>query len=1004
MIRRCTIRVVAMFTCVSSLVPISAGSVSTLSGYTHRAWPLRETPLKTNIATITQSPDGYLWFGTSFGLIRFDGVRMVSWTPPPGQKLPDPAAWAVLAGRDGTLWIGTASGLASWKDGHVTDYPDLSGRRVVSLLEDHEGTVWAGTIGTPTGRLCAIRRSTATCYGDDGSLGDWVMSLYEDKSGSLWVGTTAGVWKWKPGGPVRYLSEPITAPHAFAEADGGNGVAVAGVGLHQIIGAKVTGYSVPDVPWPLTSSRILRDRTGALWIGTEGHGLVHLFNGKTTVFTHSEGLSGDTVSTLFEDREGTIWVSTTDGLDRFRESPVSSLSVNEGLSSATAVSVLAGHDGSVWIGTTDGLNRWRDGHITVFRSEVEQEGGSLFEDERGRLWVSGPRRISVLENGRFTSAPSAPQGRVSAFTGDNHGGLWLASSEYGLVHLANGHVIERLQWQQSRDVGTGLIAEPDGGVWVGLLSGGLIYFRDGQVRRRLSSVDGLGAGKVMSIYRGREGAIWAATENGLSRVAGGHVATLTTRNGLPCRSIYWAIEDDISSWWLYSQCGLVRVTEGEMQAWIANSARKIETLTFDNSDGIRLLGTTRPETPSVTKSSDGKIWFAHWGSGTVNVFDPARLNINLVPPPVHIEQIVADDKTYDPNRGLRLPPLVRNVVFDYTALSLAAPEKMHFRYRLEGQDPDWREVINDREVQYSNLPPGNYRFRVTASNNSGVWNENGDTLEFSIEPALHQTLWFQASLVVCGLGFLYGLYLYRLRKLAHDYNVRLEDRVEERTRIARDLHDTLLQTFHGLMLRLQVVEELLPPGRARSELEDTLGFGDKALIEARNAVHDLRSSPATSGDLQLALRAIGEELVSGSPATFRFVVEGPPRDLNPVVRDEIYRITREALRNAVEHSGANEIQIEITYGARLLQLRVRDDGKGIAQDVLKAGAEGHYGLVGMRERAKVIGAELSILSGAGVGTEIDLTIPGRFAYVHKPTRYHWWSLARPTPPNPGDRD
>lgn len=234
--------------------------------------------------------------------------------------------------------------------------------------------------------------------------------------------------------------------------------------------------------------------------------------------------------------------------------------------------------------------------------------------------------------------------------------------------------------------------------------------------------------------------------------------------------------------------------------------------------------------------------------------------------------------------------------------------------------------------------------------------------------------------------------------------MRLEDRVEERTRIARDLHDTLLQTFHGLMLRLQVVEELLPPGRARSELEDTLGFGDKALIEARNAVHDLRSLPATSGDLQLAVRAIGEELVSGSPATFRFVVEGPPRDLNPVVRDEIYRITREALRNAVEHSGANEIQIEITYGERLLQLRVQDDGKGIAHDVLKTGAEGHYGLVGMRERAKVIGAELSILSGAGVGTEIDLTIPGRLAYVHKPTRYHWWSLARPTPPNPGDRD
>jgi signal transduction histidine kinase/ligand-binding sensor domain-containing protein len=975
-----------MLFCVCPFL-VASNPATVLSDYAHRAWPLREISLKTNVATITQTADGYLWFGTSFGIVRFDGVQMVSWSPPAGQQLPNPAAWAVLAARDGSLWIGTAGGLANWKNGSLTEYPALSGQRVVALLEDQEGIVWAGTIGSHTGRLCAIRGAITTCYGDDGSLGDWVISLYEDKGGRLWAGTTSGVWRWKPGPPVRYLREPITAPHVFAEAESGGGVTLAAGKLWQISGEHVTDYPLPGVSSPMSSSRLLRDRKGALWIGTQGHGIVHVFRDKVSLFTHSNGLSGDTVSTLFEDREGNIWVATTDGIDRFRESPVGSVSVKDGLSSATATSVLAGGDGSLWIGTVDGLNRWRDGHMTVYRNPTDSQAGSIFEDKSGRVWVSGSRSLGVLEDGRLKPAPFSLQGRASAIAGDAQGGLWLTSPDYGLVHLAGGKVIEHMSFPQPGEAGSGLIPEPDGGVWVGLFNGGVIYFRNGQIRRKFSGSDGLGSGKVANIYRDRDGAIWASTENGLSRIADGRVVTLSTKNGLPCNTVHWVIEDNLSSYWLYTQCGLIGITRREMDAWTADNARKIQTSIFDNSDGVRLLAMIRPERPQVTKSSDGKIWFAHWGTGTVNTFDPARVNRNTIPPPVHIEQIVADDKIYFAKRGVHVHPRVRNLTIDYTALSFVEPGKVHFRYKLDGQDPDWREVINHREVQYSNLAPANYRFRVIASNNDGVWNQEGDTLDFTIDPAAYQTAWFRALAVCAVLGILVVMYRYRLYQLNREYNVR----VEERTRIARDLHDTLLQTFQGLMLRFQVVDDLLPPGKAKEELEATLECGDQAVTEARDAVRDLRSYTATGNDLSQALREAANDLTRETTARFRFLVEGEARDLEPMVRDEIYRIAREALRNAAAHSGANLIEVELIYNEPLM-LRVRDHGKGIPREFLEDGRGGHYGLAGMRERAEAIGAELLIRGGKGVGTEIELSVPAHVAYAKQQRRPGWWPV------------
>ena len=755
--------------------------------YAHTAWTFGNELLNGRVNAFAQTPDGYLWLGATSGLVRFDGVRAAPLALPPGQQLPSNAVGALLAARDGTLWIGTRDGLVSWKNGQLNEYPALARSTVATLLQDRGGTVWAGAFMGPTGKLCAIRSESTTCYGDDGSLGAGVVSLYEDSDGSLWVGATNGLWRWNPGPPTRYLATPIQNRQTLAQGDHGSGLIVAIDSIRQIAGTRVMDYPLDGVPSPLTATSLLRDRNGGLWIGTSAHGLVHSYQGKTSLFTHNDGLSSDQVSALFEDREGTIWVATPDGLDRFRELPVNSLSVKEGLSNAIATSILAARDGSIWIGTADGLNRWNHGRTRIYRTRSDpglpdDAIQSLFEDERGRIWVSGFRGLAAFENGRFTAAPSVPAGLTHAIASDNHGGLWLSlwvtANDYGLAHLVDGRIVEQMSWQSvGGGPGSGLVPDPDGGIWTGLISGGIAHFRGGQIQKLPLSNHAPRAPRVRNLSRDRDGAIWAATDDGLSRITNGRVATLTTANGLPCDAVHWIMEDDLSSYWLYTQCGLVRIARTELDAWTSDPKRMIHPTTFDSADGIRLPHLMRFKAfrPQVTKASDGKIWFVN--GDKVSFIDPSHIGINTLPPPVHIEQITANGKTYDATRGLRLPPRVHDLTIDYTALSLAAPEKIHFRFKLEGQDRDWREVVNTREVQYSNLAPGNYRFRVSASNNSGVWNEKGDVLDFSIAPAYYQTNWFRALCAATFLALLWAAYQFRVRQLQRKFR-QLRDVIE----------------------------------------------------------------------------------------------------------------------------------------------------------------------------------------------------------------------------------
>ena len=1000
--------------------------------YAHGTWRIKEGFISSEIRVIAQTTDGYLWLGTDSGLFRFDGVRTVRWVPPAVESRPDTHIRALLGTRDGALWIGTWGGLVSWRDGRLTSYPQLRGWFINGLLEDHEGAVWvsATSADVSVGRLCSINMNSLHCDGDDGRFGRGVGALHEDGSGHLWAASFAGLWQWSSSTPrLRSLPAKIAeGPQALADGEDGALLVVTNSGVLRLLGETVESLpaGLPSVP----VSALLRDHDGALWVGTRDRGLLHVHRGRLDAFGKSDGLAGERVARIFEDREHNIWVVTDQGLNRFHDVTAATYSVEQGLSSLTTASVLAARDGSLWISTSNGLNRWGSLQIRVYAqrdvlpqertaskmavSEADQSGlpdgvGSLLEEGGGRIWVGSAKGLGYLENDHYTAITAISNGLIDAITEDPGGTVWVAHRDVGLLRVSGGRVVQQIPWEQfGRQKEARRLAADSrpNSLWLGFLLGGVAHFVDARVRESYSAKDGLAAGRVHDLRLDPDGTVWVGAEGGLSRIRQGRISTLNSRSGLPCDAVDWTMRDDARALWVYTACGIARIERTELERWEAGvtggrSGSAIRATVIDSSEGVVINAPPISSwSPHVAKARDGRIWFAT--STGVGVVDPRNLHMNQLAPPVYIEQVIADRKSYAPVTPLRLPAQLRDLVIDYTALSFVAPEKMLFRYKLEGHDRDWQEAGNRRQAFYSDLAPGSYRLRVIASNNSGVWNEEGAALDFSIAPAYWQTTWFRALCVTTILLVLWALYQLRLRQIARAFNVRLEERVAERTRIARDLHDTLLQSFQGLLLRFQTVHEMLPQrsADAKETLASAIDQTAQAITEGREAVQGLRASTVESNDLAMALTSLGQELAaeagSDPSSGLRVQVEGTARTLHPIVRDEIFRIAGEALRNAFRHAGAQQIEVELRYDERQLRLRVRDDGKGIDLKLLAAeGLPGHFGLHGMRERAELVGGKLTVWSAPGSGTEIELTIVAARAYAEYAARGRAWFGEKP---------
>ena len=965
-----------------------------VSQYARTTWSVRDGFPSGAVFAIAQSPDGYLWLGTEFGVIRFDGARSVAWQPPAGEQLPSDNVHALLFARDGGMWIGTAAGLARWDGKALTRYPEHSGRFVSSIAEDGQGTIWVGSNlrGSPA-RICSIRSHTTECFGDDGSLGT-VARVYVDRAGKVWFTTTRGLWRWAPGPPRLFTPDAGPAVGPVTDDDGKLVVVVASSSV-RLFADERFGTELLSAPGT-TISRALRDRDGALWVGTNA-GLFHVRDGRTDSYTRQDGFPDDAVSALFEDREGNVWAATANGLHRFREYAIPAIGDKQGVhGGATAVETT--HDGTLWMATTRGLYRLRDGAITtdqiaVSRNSTAQRpppiesANALHVDRRGRLWIANRHGVFCVDGERARAVNTL--GDVLAMADDGDGTMWFARFGGPLSRIRLGGDTAAATENLQGGIAVSVLADPGDGVWVGFRDGGVGFLKDGDLHR----LPGIGEGgrsdaAVWDLYLDRQHTLWAATQRGLVRIKDGRAATLTSKQGLPCDAVHWIIEDDAHSFWMGLACGVARVKSDELAAWSTAPNRNVRLETFGREDGVINGAIAYGGGHRVAKTADGKLYF-HSSDG-FGVIDPAHIPGNMLPPPIKVEEFVVDGKTYDSNTRVELPPLVRDLEIRYTALSFVAPEKNRFRYKLEGRDKDWQPVTDRRRAVYTDLAPGTYRFRVMGSNNDGVWNEQGDTLDFVIAPAWWQTRWFQVGCVAAALLFIWAVYLLRVRQLRRRFTATLDARVQERTRIARELHDTLLQSFQSLLPRLQAAYELLPArvAEAKHLLGGSIDRASEAIAEGRQAVHDLRDSTSEMNDLAVAIRTLGETLVSENaarPVDVRVEVQGAPRDLHPILRDEIFRIAGEALRNAFRHAEASRIEVEVRYEPRRFQLRIRDDGRGMDPGILvRDGREGHFGLRGMRERAKLIGGKLTIWSAEESGTEVDLVIPASHAYSALP--------------------
>lgn len=954
-----------------------------ITQYRHSAWRVQEGAFESAPSEITQTVDGYLWIGTRSGLVRYDGFRFTPWTPPAGQNLPGSAVYSLLSSRDGTLWIGTAAGLLSWKNNRLQQH--LRGR-FNSILEDHKGRIWAARSRVPDsdGGLCLASGGHPGCIGGDERMRlPYAGPLATDAHGDIWVGASDQLVRWSDESFDTYFrtqlkpQKGLTGVESIAAAPDGSvwvAIPIHGLGLYRFVGGRPQKNAFRGIDTDRITSLFI-DREGSLWIGTSRDGIYRIYGDRVDHFRSEDGLSSNDVNSFFEDREGNLWLATSKGLDRFGDNGVLSFSVAEGLAADLASSVVAGSDGAVWIGNRGSLDVLHAEKIDSIRIPGRRVT-SLWEDHAKRLWVGIDNLLSIYTRGQFTKInrpDGRPLGTAIAITEDREQNVWVSvvGAENRLFRIRELHVQEEFTPDQIPTARL-LAADPAGGIWIGFAKGSLGHYRDGKLEIFPAQQDGTA---LSGLTIDPDGSAWASTASGIVHWKNRQMKTLNSRNGLPCDTIFSAIRDNNTTLWLYSKCGLIGIPDSELKQWWEQPDRKIKFDLLDVLDGA-MPGLTTFQ-PALSKSPDGRLWFVN--DVVVQTIAPGGLRKNRIPPPVYVEGVRADRKEYGTGGRVRLPPRSRDIEISYTALSFSVPEKLRFRYKLNGRDHEWQDAGTRREAFYNDLAPGQYRFEVTASNDSDIWNE-GASVNFSIDPAYYQTRWFEAGCVAIFLAILWAGYRYRLRQIAHEFNVRLEERVGERTRIARDLHDTLLQSFQGLMLRLQVVDDLLPQGKAKDQLEQTLQRGDQAIAEGRSAVYDLRSSARITNDLAQAVKALGEELATGDSAAFRMVVEGPARDLHPIIRDEFYRIAREALRNAFSHARAQHIETEITYGEGTFRLRIRDDGEGLPSGILEEGRPGHYGLLGMRERAREIGGKLEIWSSARSGTEIDLSIAGSIAY------------------------
>jgi ligand-binding sensor domain-containing protein/signal transduction histidine kinase len=987
----------------------------------------------TSVSQIVQDDQGFLWFGGVYGLNRYDGYKFKVFVHDARQpnSIGGNRIRALFKDRSGMLWVASNRFLdkldpATEKFTHYQVDSDDPAGTVVHISQDRAGMLWliSGTglhrLDPTTGQIRHYRSGLSSHD---------VQWTGEDSSGTFWVGTSEGLDAFDREAGKVTLHIPIgraSQPAFYEDGSGtfwiynqtGNGLATFDKKTNRVVQYSFYPRDPPTGGYTGVSS-IQEDRHGNLWIGSPALGVLRMDPQRRCLVRYRHdpadpnSVAEDHVVALTKDREGNIWVGLHGhGPNHFSVDPTLFETFRSGpgandLTLDWVNAIYADRKGTLWIGNDDGLNRIdrKSGRLERWAAGIKTQPmlTSIIEDAPGYLWAGtwghGVIRFDRRAGFRiFQHADgdrsSLSSDRVTRLFIDHARTLWVSTDD-GLNRFdsrTGKFTVFKVDWNKSLSQYYMTIAEdPTRNVlWLGSSFTGLHRFdlATGQIqiyRSNSANLHALPDDGLPVVFVSGSGVVWAGNENGLHKFdpTSGTVTSYDQKAGLAGNVVGCILEDEHGALWVSTNGGLSRF-----------DPKTRNFINYSAADG--LPGNDLTGRDACFKSPTGEMFFGGF-SGGVAFYPDKVVTPPYIPPvtltefrlsgiPVEVGGRSPLSKTISHTTRLRLSHEQNTFSLGFSALSYRNPATNRYRYKLEPLENTWREVGSDeRLATYTTLPAGVYTFRVQAATSRGAWSEPGVRLEMEILPALWKTAWFEAVCGVLVLALVVGLYRLRLYQLVREFHAQLEGRVDERTRVARELHDTLLQSFQALMFHFQAVNDVLPPGKGKEALEKVLDRADQAIVEGRNAIQNIRSSTTVTNELSHSVSALGEELAGSidghnRPPTFRVSVEGTPREIHPILRDDIYRIAGEALRNAFRHAQANQIEAEIAYGERLLRLRIRDDGKGIDPKHLNTGRDGHWGLPGMRERAQEIGAQLEIWSESEAGTEVELRIPGPIAY------------------------
>jgi ligand-binding sensor domain-containing protein/signal transduction histidine kinase len=951
-----------------------------LPQFNAQVW-LTENGLPQNtINSIVQARDGYLWIATQEGLARFDGIRFTVFDKQNAPELKSNDIRLLLEDRQGALWIGTADGLVRLLNGKFTAFTirdGLPSNVIETLCEDRDGSLWVATAAgiARFGDNVFTPLAAQEAFPKNG-----VKALFADREGALWIGSSDGLARHKNGAVAKYTVQDGLANNGVVSIDQDkDGRLWVGTldGLSCLEGNHFVTYTTRD---GLPNNRIVSlavDREGSVWIGT-AVGLSRFADKHFSSFRLGDGLANEIILSIFEDREGSLWIGTeSSGLSLLKDKKFTTYTSKEGLSSDLVKSIYEDRKGDLWIGTNGGgLSRLKDGKFTTYTTADGLSSNvvlALFGDGDGNVWVGTPDGLNRFKDGEFktfTSADGLANDSVRSIYADHHGNLWIGTSG-GLTRMRG----DRLNVYTTADglpndfVGT-IYEDAQGNIWIGTL-GGLSKFRDEKFTT-YTTRDGLSSDIVISLHEDADGALWIGTSGGgLNRLRQGRFAVYTSRNGLPDDVVYGILEDHENSLWLSSNKGIFRLSKKELDDFANGTVPAITPVLYGPADGMITRECSGGGHPAGWRSTDGKLWFSTIKG--VAMIDPEKIKLNDQPPPVAIEEIRVDDESIDPAQTIELAPGKSRLDFYYTALSFVAPEKVRFKYKLEGFDSDWVDGGTRRVAYYTNLRPGRYKFRVIASNNDGLWSPTGAAFDLYLRPHFYQTYWFYA-LCVLGLALLvWQFYRLRLKQVESQFAAVLA----ERNRIAREIHDNLAQEMLGISVQLEVVARTMPASAelAKTHLDRVRMLVRHGIAEARRYVWDLRSQALDKHDLPAALSDTARRLTTDTAVQAKVEVSGTFRPLSPLIEGHLLRIGQEAINNAVRHAHAQNILVNLKFDAERVQLSVQDDGHGFDYQESTNGDNKHFGLVGMQERAERIGATLKIDSRADEGTRVLVDVP-----------------------------